>query len=110
MTLHELVELCWIAAACNLQIGRAGFTRYRSGVRLAQSYSGLDKCLKYGLQIERGATDNFENVGGCSLLLEGFTQFVEQPRVLDGDDGLGGKILHQLDLLVGEWPHIHATD
>ena len=69
MTLHELVELCWIAVACNLQIGRAGFTRYRSGVRLAQSYSGLDKCLKYGLQIERGATDNFEHVGGRGLLL-----------------------------------------
>ena len=30
------------------------------------------------------------------------TQFVEQPRVLDRDDGLGGEVLHQLDLLVGE--------
>ena len=29
-------------------------------------------------------------------------QFVEQPRVLDGDDSLGGKILYQRDLLVGE--------
>ena len=27
---------------------------------------------------------------------------VEQPRVLDGDDSLGGEVLHQLDLLVGE--------
>ena len=27
-------------------------------------------------------------------------QFVQQPRVLDGDYGLGGKILHQFDLLV----------
>ena len=27
-------------------------------------------------------------------------QLVEQPRVLDGDDGLGGEVLHQLDLLV----------
>ncbi len=29
-------------------------------------------------------------------------QLVEQPRVLDGDDGLRGEVLHQLDLLVGE--------
>ena len=25
---------------------------------------------------------------------------IEQPRVLDGDDGLSGEVLHQLDLLV----------
>ena len=29
-------------------------------------------------------------------------QFVEQPRVLDGDDGLVGEVRHQRDLLVGE--------
>ena len=29
-------------------------------------------------------------------------QFVEQPRVLDGDDGLSGEVLDQFDLLVGE--------
>ena len=33
-------------------------------------------------------------------------QFVEQPRVLDGDDGLGGKVLNQLDLLIGEGPDL----
>ena len=31
-----------------------------------------------------------------------FAQFVEQPGVLDGDDGLGGEGRDQLDLLVGE--------
>ena len=39
-----------------------------------------------------------------------FAQLVEQPRVLDGDDGLGGKVRHQLDLLVGEWLHLLAID
>ena len=29
-------------------------------------------------------------------------QFVEQPRVLDGDDGLSGEALYQFNLLVGE--------
>ena len=33
-------------------------------------------------------------------------QFVEQPRVLDGDDGLGGEVLDQLDLLFGEWVNV----
>ena len=37
-------------------------------------------------------------------------QLVEQPRVLDGDDGLRGEVLHQLDLLVGERPHLLAID
>ena len=35
-----------------------------------------------------------------------FAQLVEQPRVLDGDDGLLSEIAHQLDLLVGEGPHL----
>jgi hypothetical protein len=30
-------------------------------------------------------------------------QLSQQPRILDGDDGLGSKILEQLDLLAGEW-------
>ena len=33
-------------------------------------------------------------------------QLVEQPRVLDGDDGLVGEGLDQLDLLVGEGLHL----
>ena len=37
-------------------------------------------------------------------------QFAEQPRVLDGDDGLRGEVLHQLDLFVGERPHLLAID
>ena len=36
------------------------------------------------------------------MLLERFTQLVEQARVLDGDDCLVGKVLHKFDLLVGE--------
>ena len=39
-----------------------------------------------------------------------FAQLVEQPRVLDGDDRLGGEVLDQLDLLVGERPHLLAVD
>ena len=39
-----------------------------------------------------------------------FAQLVEQARVLDGDDGLGGEVLDQLDLLVGERPHLLAIN
>ena len=37
-------------------------------------------------------------------------QLVEQARVLDGDDGLGGEVRDQLDLLVGERPDLLAVD
>ena len=42
----------------------------------------------------------------CSAIRRGGvrlpTQLVEQPRVLDGDHGLSGEVLHQLDLLVSK--------
>ena len=34
-----------------------------------------------------------KNLRRRRLLLQRLPQFVEQPRVLDGDDGLGGEIL-----------------
>src|SRR5262245_39680067 len=54
--------------------------------------------------------DDLEHVGRRGLLLQRFPQLIEQPRVLDGDDGLSGEILHQLDLLVGEQADILAID
>jgi hypothetical protein len=35
---------------------------------------------------------------GCSL-----AQFVEQPRVLDGDDGLSSEVLDKFDLLISRY-------
>src|SRR5262249_10242092 len=37
-------------------------------------------------------------------------QLVEQACILDSDDGLGGKVLHQLDLLVGEGADLLAIN
>ena len=45
-----------------------------------------------------------------SQIVGALAQLVEQPRVLDGDDGLGGEVLNQLDLLVGEWTYLLAID
>ena len=59
------------------------------------------------LNVDRLMTLSTSAVGG--LLLGGrVTQFVEQPRVLDGDDGLGGEVGDQFDLLVGEGPNFLA--
>ena len=51
-----------------------------------------------------------QHLRGCGLLLQRLPQFVEQPRVLDGDDRLRGEVLQQFDLLVGERPHLLAVD
>ena len=70
---------------------------------------------RYRLQIEGRAADDVEHIGGGGLVFDSVSigalaQFVEQPRVLDGDDGLGGEVLHQLDLFVGEWSNLLAVD
>ena len=61
--------------------------------------------------------DDLEHLRGRGLLLQrlgqivgALAQLVEQPRVLDGDDGLGGEVRDQLDLLVGERAHLLAVD
>ena len=58
-----------------------------------------------------------EHLGGRRLLLQrlaqivgALAQLVEQPRILDGDDGLRGEVRHQLDLLVGKGPDLLAVD
>ena len=69
--------------------------------------------LEHRLQVARRAGDDLQHLAGRGLLLQrlgqiigALAQLVEQPRVLDGDHRLGGEVLHQLDLLVGEWPHL----
>src|SRR5262249_19931582 len=71
-------------------------------IGFAQARGRLDERLQHRLEIERRAADDPEHVGGRSLLLQRFAQFVEQASVLDRDDGLRGEILHQLDLLFRE--------
>ncbi len=70
----------------------------------------FDQRVEHRLQVESRAADDLEHIGGGGLLLKRFAQLAEQPGVLDGDDGLGGEILHQLDLLVGEGAHLLAVD
>src|SRR5262249_22491011 len=79
-------------------------------VGVAQACRRFNQRLQHRLEVKGRAADDLEHVGGGGLLLQRFAQLVEQARVLDGDDGLGGKILHQLDLLVGEGQYLLAVD
>src|SRR5580704_7344774 len=71
--------------------------------------------LKYGLHIARRRADGPEHLRRCGLLFQrlgeivgALAQLVEQPRVLDGNDRLGGEVLNELDLLVCERTDLHA--
>src|SRR5262249_62109719 len=77
-------------------------------IPLAQASHRLDKGVKHRLQVESRATDDLEHVGGSGLLLQRLALLVQQSGVLDGDDGLGRKVLHKRDLLIGEWPYLLA--
>src|SRR5262249_7384863 len=66
-------------------------------VRVAEAHCRLDQRIEHRFQIEGRATDDLEHVGGSRLLLQRLAQLIEQARVLDGNYGLGGEILHQLD-------------
>ena len=78
-----------------------------SELSLADMRCVLQHGLEHRLQIAGGATDDLKNFRRGRLLLQRFrkvggalaevrgalAQFVEQPRVLDGNDGLGGEVL-----------------
>src|SRR5262249_29739844 len=73
--------------------------------------------LKDWLKLARRAGNNLEHLRRRSLLLQrlaeivgALAQFIEQPGVLDGDDGLGGEVLDKLNLLIGEGPHLLSVD
>src|SRR5262245_66134285 len=72
-------------------------------VGAAQLPRGLDQRFQHRLQIEAGATEDLEHVGGGRLLLQGFAQLVEQARVLERNDGLGGEVRDEVNLIVGKW-------
>ena len=69
----------------------------------------LDDRIEDRRYVGRRLADHAQNVGGGGLIVEGFGQLLragllglEQARVLDGDHGLVGEGLHQLDLALGK--------
>ena len=71
-------------------------------ISLAQPGGSFDEGIQYRFEIERRAADDLENIGGRRLLLQRFTQLVEEARVLDGDDGLVGERGEQFYLFISE--------
>jgi hypothetical protein len=91
--------------------------RDRSLVGVAKPGGRFNERLQDWPQIEGRAADDLEHIGGRGLLLQRFgqvvgalAQLVEQPCVLDGDDGLAGEVVDQLNLFVCERPNLLAVD
>src|SRR5262249_744045 len=61
-------------------------------LRVASPHSLLQYSLEDGWQLEPRTTDHPEHIGRCGLLLQGFAQFVQQPRVFDGYHRLTSEI------------------
>ncbi len=81
----------------------------RAITRIAQPGCRFGDGIEDRLQVEGRAADDLEHVAGCGLVFErllkiarALAQFVEQADILDGDDGLVGEGLEQLDLRFGE--------
>ena len=70
--------------------------------------SGLGDRVEGPPAVLGSTSDDAKDIGRRGLAIQAFSQLVEQPRVIDGDDGLLGEILDQLDLLLAERPHLLA--
>src|SRR5580704_7292268 len=82
---------------------------HRPHFGLTDTSRALQYGLEYWLKCAGGRTDDFQYLRSRRLLLKrlgkigcALPQFIEQPRVLDGYDRLGGEVLHKFDLLVGK--------
>src|SRR5262249_16591105 len=72
----------------------------------------LRHCVEYGLQVEFRTRYDTEHFRRSGLLLQRLGQLafacllcLEQPSVLDRDDGLVGKRGDEVDLAAAEWPN-----
>src|SRR5262245_58558266 len=77
-------------------------SEYDSSFGVAKPRRVLNQGIEDWLEIKGGATDDFEHFTRRSLLLQRFLEFLEQPHVLDGNDGLVSECFEEIDLLVGE--------
>jgi len=87
----------------------------RAAISAAEFDCRRNECAEHRLQIEGRAADDLQHLGGRGLKLQRLRQIararlhlVEQPHVLDRDDGLVGKGLHEFDLALGEGPRLRA--
>src|SRR5262249_57442548 len=76
---------------------------YRGVVGVTKAASRFNESLQYRLEIEGGAADDLEHVGGGGLLLQGLAQLLgallEPSHVLDRDHRLLARRLNPPSLL-----------
>ena len=77
---------------------------------LTDMCSVLQHGSKHWLQLAGRRTNDAQHIGSGRLLLQGLPQFIEQTRILDGDDGLGGEVLYQGNLFFREGPNLLTVD
>src|SRR6516165_205234 len=89
---------------------RSVITKHEAEFSLANPSSIFQHGLENRLKLTRRRTDDAQHLGRRRLLLKRLPQLIKQPRVLDGDDSLGGEVLDQCNLLIGEWANDVAID
>ena len=67
------------------------FEEDRAPAAAREPHRRVDQRLQHAVEIEHRAADDLQHVGGGGLLLQSLLRLVEQPRVLDRDDGLIGE-------------------
>src|SRR5262249_24157497 len=89
----------------------------RTITRLTKPHRVGQHGFKHWLQFAGRRAYDAQHLRCRSLLFQGLgeigralAQFVQQPRVLDCDDGLSGEVLNKRDLLVGKGTNLLAVD
>ena len=77
----------------------------------------LDDGVEDRLHVRRRPADDAEHLGRCRLMLQRLAQFcvallefLEQPHVLDGDNGLIGESFEKRDLFIRERTNLRAPN
>ena len=113
--IYELPELGAHVVGCRRPEEFAVKPENERPLRFAEPDGVLGHRVEHGLQVEGGTADHLQHLARRRLPGEHVGQIavprfelLEQADVLDGDDGLVGEGLQQLDLAVGEGPGLGA--
>ena len=107
--LHESRRAPWMAATRNASPSRSDIapkSAPHSRTAFANIVSNTGSSSPGEQLMTRSTSGSPSAAPAPHSVIRALAQLVEQARVLDGDDGLVGEILDQLDLLFGKWPDL----